>query len=56
LFEGLVQYGETGISDDALAVLEPFAVKVAWAVLWGRGGSDAVSLPTYSDRLSSLRS
>jgi hypothetical protein len=32
-------------ADDALAVLEPFAVKVAWAVLWGGGGSDAVSLP-----------
>ena len=31
--------------DDALAVLEPFAVKVAWEVLWGGGGSDAVSLP-----------
>jgi hypothetical protein len=28
-------------ADDALAVLEPFAVKVAWVVLWGGGGSDA---------------
>jgi len=41
--------------DDALAVLEPFAVKVAWAVLWGGGGSDAVSLPAYQARRSSMR-
>jgi hypothetical protein len=32
-------------TDDALAVLEPFAAKVAWTVLWGGGGSNAVSLP-----------
>jgi len=32
-------------ADGALAVLEPFAVKVAWAVLWGGGGSNVVSLP-----------
>ena len=40
-------------TDDALAVLEPFAVKVAWTVLWGGGGSDALSLPAYSARRSS---
>ncbi|OUL80339.1 hypothetical protein CA603_32100 [Paraburkholderia hospita] len=29
-------------------MLEPFAVKVAWAVLWGGGGSDVVSLPAHT--------
>ena len=33
-------------ADDALAVLEPFAVKVAWAVLWVLwGGAAAMSSP-----------
>ena len=35
-------------ADGALAVLEPFAVKVAWAVLWGGGGSNVVSLPAHN--------
>ena len=43
--EGLAQVGKAGIGADTLAVPEPSAVKVAWAVLWGGGGSNAVSLP-----------
>ena len=34
--EGLAQIGKAGIGADTLAVPEPSAVKVAWAVLWLR--------------------
>jgi hypothetical protein len=39
---------------DTLAVPEPLAVKVAWAVLWGGGGSNAVSLPAKLAKIASF--
>jgi hypothetical protein len=54
--EGLAQFGKTGIDDDILAVPEPYAVKVACAVLWGGTSGDAAPLPANRVNRASARS